>query len=97
MCVQLGTGTQTVGTRRLSTVTVGLVLPQRGDQIGQGIKCQLVEDCRVWRPERWNGCSLLEPTHRPCGVLVAVVHRRRFRKTCIKSWHIVTKADVKLN
>ena len=36
---------QTVGTRRLSTVTVGLVLPERGDQIGQGIKCQLVKDC----------------------------------------------------
>ena len=36
---------QTVGTRRLSTVTVGLVLPVNGDQIDQGIKCQLVKDC----------------------------------------------------
>ena len=43
--VTLRTGTQTVGMRRLSTVTVGLVLPVRGDQIGQGIKCQLVKDC----------------------------------------------------
>ena len=36
-----------MGTRRLSTVTVGLVLPERGDQIGQGIKCQLVKDLSV--------------------------------------------------
>ena len=45
VCVQLGTRLQTVGTRRLSTETVGLVLPVKGDQIGQGIKCQLVKDC----------------------------------------------------
>ena len=45
VCVQLGTGTQTGGMRRLSTVTVGLVLPVNGDQIDQGIKCQLVKDC----------------------------------------------------
>ena len=69
---------QTVGTRRLSTVTVGLVLPVNGDQIDQGIKCQLVKDCWVWRPERWNGCSLLEPTNRPCGVLVAVECKEDF-------------------
>ena len=39
----LRTGTRTVGTRRLSTVTVGLVLLVRGDQFGQGIKCHLVK------------------------------------------------------
>ena len=43
VCVQLRTGTQTVGMRGLSTVTVGLVLPVRGDQFGRGIKCHLVK------------------------------------------------------
>ena len=42
-CVQSRTGTRTVGMRRLSTVTVGLVLPVKGDQFGRGIKCHLVK------------------------------------------------------
>ena len=32
-----------MGTRRLSTVMVGLVLPVKGDQFGQEIKCHLVK------------------------------------------------------
>ena len=32
-----------MGMRRLSTVTVGLVLPVKGDQFGRGIKCHLVK------------------------------------------------------